>query len=168
MATNLVEQAYSYKDIYVSLLAYLGSVTNLIKAKHNLDLDYINLDSFPDDAKLPDGDFMFFADWTIDVSSNRYGDRHEMMIGFCTSNDPNLMRLEAVYMNELMGQVARRKPKRVLIPIMREETNEQLGILHFADDYQTVGTRVSDARIFKSVAVTLLTPQRLMENHSSQ
>ena len=56
----IVQQAYEYKDVYVSLLAYLGTVAARIAAKYSIPAPtVINLDGYPDLAKLPEGDLIF-------------------------------------------------------------------------------------------------------------
>lgn len=169
----IVKQAYEYKDVYVSLLKYLGEVAARISAKYNLPaLSVINLDGYADLAKLPEGDFIFVSDWTLAVDGNSYGDTHNLLIGFGVVNDPNLMKLETKYLNELMSDVARRKPCRKTVDIMKEAVTTQdgttqvgttqVGVLVFSDDYETMSPRVTSSRTLKSVMVTMLSPQRLL------
>ena len=62
----IVKQAYEYKDVYVSLLAYLGNVAARIAAKYSIPAPtVINLDGYPDIGKLPKGDLIFVGDWTL-------------------------------------------------------------------------------------------------------
>lgn len=159
----IVKQAYEYGDVYVSLLKYLSEVAARISAKHNLPkLSVINLDGYADLAKLPQGDFIFISDWTLAVDGNSYGDTHNLLIGFGVVNDPNLMKLETKYLNELLSDVARRKPCRKTVDIMKEDGTTQVGVLVFSDDYETMSPRVTSSRTLKSVMVTMLSPQRLL------
>lgn len=159
----IVKQAYEYGDVYVSLLKYLREVAARISAKYNLpELSVINLDGYADLAKLPQGDFIFISDWTLAVDGNSYGDTHNLLIGFGVVNDPNLMKLETKYLNELMSDVARRKPCRKTVDIMKEDGTTQVGVLVFSDDYETMSPRVTNSRTLKSVMVTMLSPQRLL------
>lgn len=160
---TIVKQAYEYGDVYVSLLKYLSEVAARISAKHNLPkLSVINLDGYADLAKLPQGDFIFISDWTLAVDGNSYGDTHNLLIGFGVVNDPNLMKLETKYLNELLSDVARRKPCRKTVDIMKEDGTTQVGVLVFSDDYETMSPRVTSSRTLKSVMVTMLSPQRLL------
>lgn len=159
----IVKQAYEYGDVYVSILKYLSEVAARISAKHNLPkLSVINLDGYADLAKLPQGDFIFISDWTLAVDGNSYGDTHNLLIGFGVVNDPNLMKLETKYLNELLSDVARRKPCRKTVDIMKEDGTTQVGVLVFSDDYETMSPRVTSSRTLKSVMVTMLSPQRLL------
>lgn len=159
----IVKQAYEYRDVYVSLLKYLGEVSRRIAAKYNLPAPtVINLDGYPDLAKLPEGDCIFLSDWTLTVDGHQYGDTHNLLIGFTVINDPNLMKLETMYLNELMLDIARRKPCRKHVDIMKEDGTEQVGVLVFSDDYETMSPRISNSRTLKSVMVTMLSPQRLL------
>lgn len=159
----IVKQAYEYGDVYVSLLKYLSEVAARISAKHNLPkLSVINLDGYADLAKLPQGDFIFISDWTLAVDGNSFGDTHNLLIGFGVVNDPNLMKLETKYLNELLSDVARRKPCRKTVDIMKEDGTTQVGVLVFSDDYETMSPRVTSSRTLKSVMVTMLSPQRLL------
>lgn len=159
----IVKQAYEYGDVYVSILKYLSEVAARISAKYNLPkLSVINLDGYADLAKLPQGDFIFISDWTLAVDGNSYGDTHNLLIGFGVVNDPNLMKLETKYLNELMSDVARRKPCRKTVDIMKEDGTTQVGVLVFSDDYETMSPRVTSSRTLKSVMVTMLSPQRLL------
>ena len=159
----IVKQAYEYGDVYVSLLKYLSEVAARISAKYNLPkLSVINLDGYADLAKLPQGDFIFISDWTLAVDGNSYGDTHNLLIGFGVVNDPNLMKLETKYLNELLSDVVRRKPCRKTVDIMKEDGTTQVGVLVFSDDYETMSPRVTSSRTLKSVMVTMLSPQRLL------
>ena len=159
----IVKQAYEYKDVYVSLLAYLGNVAARIAAKYSIPAPtVINLDGYPDIAKLPAGDLIFVSDWTLTADGNSYGDYHQMLLGFSVVNDPNLMKMETMYMNELMLDIARRKPCPTHIDIMKENGTEQVGVLVFSEDYETMSPKVTNSRVFKSVMVTMLSPQRLL------
>ena len=159
----IVKQAYEYKDIYVSLLAYLGNVAARIGAKYSIPAPtVINLDGYPDLAKLPEGDLIFVSDWTLTSDGNVYGDYHQMLLGFSVVNDPNLMKMETKYMNELMLDIARKKPCPSRIDIMKENGTEQVGVLVFSEDYETMSPKVTNSRVFKSVLVNMLSPQRLL------
>ena len=159
----IVKQAYEYGDVYVSILKYLSEVAARISAKYNLPkLSVINLDGYADLAKLPQGDFIFISDWTLAVDGNSYGDTHNLLIGFGVVNDPNLMKLETKYLNELMFDISRRKPCRKTVDIMKEDGTTQVGVLVFSDDYETMSPRVTSSRTLKSVMVTMLSPQRLL------
>ena len=158
-----VVRSYEYKDVYVSLLRYLGEIAQRISTKYNIPAPtVVNLDGYPDLAKLPEGDIIFVSDWTIDVSGHQYGDTHNLMIGFGVKNDPNLMRLETQYLNELMLDVARRKPCRTAIRIFSEDSvTKQKGVFVFSDDYETLSPKIQNSMVFKACLVTLLSPQRL-------
>lgn len=161
------DQGYTYADVYVSLLAYLNELSENIAQKHNVKkLTVINLEGFTDLAKLPEGDLIFISDWTMEVDGSRYGDIHDLMIGFSVVNDPNLMRLETMYMNELMLELSRRRPCRTNIPIMDNSTNTQKGLFVFNDSYETTNTRVEKSRTFKAAIIQLLSPQRLQADNS--
>lgn len=159
----LVERSYEYKDIYVSLIAYLGELAQRISAKYGIPApSVVNLDGYPDLAKLPKGDILFISDWTIDVSGQAYGDTHNLMIGFGVINDPLLMRMETQYLNELMLDISRRKPCRTAIRVMAENgSNQQKAVLVYSDDYQTLSPKIQNSMVFKACLVTLLSPQRL-------
>lgn len=160
----IVERAYEYADVYVSLLKYLKELGQRISSKYNVPpLTVINLDSVTDFAKLPAGDLIFISDWTLIKDGHVYGDYHEMLLGFSVVNDVNFTRLETMYMNELMLDVARRKPCRIAIDIYKENGNGVVGTLIYSDDAETTSITRNDARSFKSVSVTLLSPQRLTE-----
>ena len=45
---------------------------------------------------------------------------------------------------------------------MKEDGTEQVGVLVFSDDYETMSPRISNSRTLKSVMVTMLSPQRLL------
>lgn len=164
----IVKRAYEYKDVYVTLLGYLGDLAKRISEKHGIPAPtVINLDGYPDLAKLPEGDVIFISDWTVKVTGDAYGDIHNLMIGFGVVNDPNLMKMETKYFNELMLDVAQRKPCRTAIRIMDEATGTvQKGVLVYADDYETLSPRIQNARVFKSTLLTLLSPQRLQAQNS--
>lgn len=160
----IVTRSYEYRDVYVSLLKYLGEVAKRIEAKYDLPpLTVVNLDSVVDFAKLPKGDLIFVSDWTLAADGQVYGDYHEMLLGFSVVNDVNFTRLETMYMNELMLDVSRRKPCRTAIDIYKENGNGVVGVLVYADDYETMSITRNDARAFKAVSVTMLSPQRLNE-----
>lgn len=161
----IVTRAYEYADVYVSLLKYLGDLGKRISAKYNLpELAVINLDSVTDFAKLPAGDFIFISDWTLMADSNVYGDYHEMLLGFSVVNDVNFTRLETIYLNELMLDIAKRKPCRTSIDIFQQDSlNIVKGVLVYSDDYETMTITRNDSRSFKAVSVTMLSPQRLNE-----
>lgn len=162
-----VTHAYEYKDVYVSLLKYLGEVAQRIAAKYSIPAPTVcNLDSYPDMAKLPEGDIIFVADWTLEVDGNSYGDTHNLLIGFGVVNDPNLMKMETQFINELMLDLAKRKPCRTVIDIVKEDGTSAVGTLVFSDDYETMSPKVLNSKIFKSVMVTLLSPQRLIDKTS--
>lgn len=160
---------YEYGELFNSLLRYLGDVAKRIKAKHP-DLPMLNvvyLDSVTDFAKLPKGDFIFLSSWTIDCDGNRYGDKHDMLLGFCAVNDVNGSKLEAVYMNQLMKEVTYRTNSNCTqIGILSGDGSEQIGVLVYSSNYFTNAPRVDDSRTFRSVSVTMLSPQRL-KNESS-
>ena len=159
----IVKQAYEYKDVYVSLIAYLNNLAQRIATKYSIDKPTVtNLDAVSDRAQLPEGDIIFITDWTLSVDGNQYGDVHNLMIGFSVINDPMLMRMETMYMNELMLDISQRKPCRKSVDIMKENGTSQVGVLVFSDDYETMSPRVSNSRTFKSVMVTMLSPQRLL------
>lgn len=133
----IVKQAYEYRDVYVSLLKYLGEVSQRIAAKYNLPAPtVINLDGYPDLAKLPKGDCIFLSDWTLTVDGCNM--ETPIICGFTVINDPNLMKMETMYLNELMLDIARRKPCRKHVDIMKEDGTEQVGVLVFSDDYETM------------------------------
>lgn len=161
----IVQRSYEYADVYVSLLKYLGEVAMRVKAKYNLPnpISVINLDSVVDFAQLPANDFIFISDWTLSADGHVYGDYHEMLLGFSVINDLNFTRLETMYMNELLLDIAKRKPCRTAIDIFKENGNGVVGTLIFSDDYETMSITRNDARSFKSVSVTMLSPQRLTE-----
>lgn len=160
----IVTRSYEYRDVYVSLLKYLGDVAKRVAAKYNLpEPTVVNLDSVVDFAKLPKGDLIFVSDWTLAADGQVYGDYHEMLLGFSVVNDVNFTRLETMYMNELMLDVSRRKPCRTAIDIYKEDGNGVVGVLVYSDDYETMSITRNDARAFKAVSVTMLSPQRLNE-----
>lgn len=159
----IVVRSYEYKDVYVSLLGYLNDLAAKISTKYGIPAPtVINLDGYPDLAKLPKGDVLFISDWTIEVTGHEYGDTHNLMIGFGVINDPTLMKMETQYLNELMLEIARRKPCRTAIRVMAESgSNQQKGVLVFSDDYQTLSPKIQNSMVFKACLVTLLSPQRL-------
>lgn len=158
-------KGYQYRDIYVSLLAYLNQLSTRIAAKYDVKpLTVVNLEAFPDFAKLPEGDLIFISDWTMEVDGNAYGDIHDLMIGFSVINDPNLMRMETIYMNELMLDVAHHGGCRTHIDIMDEQTNVQKGVLVYNTSYEVSQPRIVNSRIFKAAIVQLLSPQRLQSD----
>ena len=160
----IVTRSYEYRDIYVSLLKYLGDVALRVAAKYDVPpLPVMNLDSVTDFAKLPAGDIIFVSDWTLSADGHTYGDYHEMLLGFSVVNDVNFTRLETMYMNELMLDVTRRKPCRTAIDIYKENGNGVVGTLVYSDDFETMSITRNDARSFKAVSVTMLSPQRLNE-----
>lgn len=160
----IVTRSYEYRDVYVSLLKYLGDVARRVEAKYGVPpLTVMNLDSVVDFAKLPKGDIIFVSDWTLAADGQVYGDYHEMLLGFSVVNDVNFTRLETMYMNELMLDVTRRKPCRVAIDIFKENGNGVVGVLVYSDDFETMSITRNDARAFKAVSVTMLSPQRLNE-----
>lgn len=160
----IVTRSYEYADVYVSLLKYLGDLASRISAKNKLpSLSVMNLDSVVDVAKLPPNDIIFIADWTISVEGNSYGDHHELLIGFSVVNDTNFTRLETMYLNELMFDISKRKPTRSTIDIFKQDGTSVVGTLLFSDDYETMPITRNDSRSFKTVSVTLLSPQRLTE-----
>lgn len=164
----IVQRAYNYADVYVSLLKYLQDLNRRISAKYGVKaLTVMNLDSVVDAAKLPQNDILFISDWTLRASSDGYGDYHELLIGFSVTNDINFTRLETMYMNELMSDVARRKPNRTTIDIFKEDNSAVQGILFFSDDYETMPITRNDSRSFKTVSVVLMSPQRLNEKGST-
>lgn len=160
-------QGYEYRDIYVSLLRYLGLLSKRIAAKYNVpELTVVNLESYPDLAKLPEGDLIFISDWTLEVDGTSYGDIHDLLIGFSVVDDPMFMRMETIYMNELMRDVGQRKPCPYNIDIMDEQTNTVKGLLIFNPTFETSTVRVINSRSFKSAMVQLMSPQRLKEFNS--
>lgn len=160
----IVTRAYEYADIYVSLLAYLGELATRISTKYDLPkIEVMNLDSVVDVAKLPENDIIFISDWTISVNGDTYGDYHELLIGFSVVNDLNFTRLETMYLNELMFDISRRKPFRTTIDVQKQDGKSVVGTLFFSDDYETMPITRNDSRSFKTVSVTLFSPQRLTE-----
>lgn len=157
-------RSYEYGEVFNSLLRYLGDVAQRIHLK-NPELPLLSvvyLDSIPDFATLPKGDFIFLTSWTIEASGERYGDIHEMMLGFGVVNDINGTKLETIYMNQLMLEVANRDSKKhTKIAIYSKDPVEVIGLLVYSPDYFTNDPRVDDSRTFRSVKVTMLSPQRL-------
>ncbi|QHJ78646.1 MAG: hypothetical protein [Caudoviricetes sp.] len=160
----IVTRDYNYADVYVSLLKYLKELALRISAKYDLPpISVMNLDSVVDVAKLPANDIIFISDWTLSVDGHSYGDYHELLIGFSVVNDLNFTRLETMYLNELMFDISKRKPFRTTIDIFKEDGTSVVGTLLFSDDYETMPITRNDSRSFKTVSVTLLSPQRLTE-----
>lgn len=164
---------YTYGEVFQSLLRYLGDVAQRI---HNLNpdlpkLSVVYLDSITDFAKLPAGDFIFLSGWTMEADGNRYGDVHTMLLGFAAVNDVNGSKLEGLYMSQLMSEIAYRDSnKHTRVGIYSEIPTggvEQIGVLVFTEDYFTNEPRVDDSRTFRSVTVTMLSPQRLKNDDST-
>lgn len=161
---------YQYAEVFQSLLRYLGKVADRI---HALDttvprLSVVYLDSVADFTTLPKGDFIFLSGWTVDCDGNQYGDVHEMLLGFAAVNDVNGHKLESIYMNQLMKEIAFITPtKRTHIGIYSIDGLEQIGTLVFSSTFFTNAPRVDDSRTFRSVSVTMLSPQRLEAQGSS-
>lgn len=157
-------RGYQYKEVFASLLKYLGDVADRIHAKRP-DIPrptVVYLDSYADFAKLPEGDLIFLSDWTMDVDGHEYGDKHNMLLGFAVVNDINGGKLEELYMNQLMLEIANRDSKKhTRIGIYSETGNEVIGTLVYSPYYFTNSPRVDDSRTFRSVTVTMLSPQRL-------
>lgn len=158
---------YTYGEVFNSLLRYLGDVATRI---HALDptlpkLSVVYLDSITDFAKLPVGDFIFLSAWTLERDGTKYGDDHNMLLGFGVTNDVNGTKLEGLYMNQLMSEIANRDSKQhTRIGIYSEIPTggvEQIGVLVFSEDFYTNEPRVDDSRTFRSVSVTMFSPQRL-------
>lgn len=161
---------YQYGEVFNSLLRYLGNVANRIHAiEPDLPkLKVVYLDSIADFAKLPDGDFIFLSGWTLNADGDGYGDIHDMLLGFAAVNDVNGYKLESIYMNQLMKEIAYiTSTDRTKIPIYSANGSEHIGILVFSTDFFTTEPRVDDSRTFRSVKVTMLSPQRLEAQASS-
>ncbi len=155
---------YEYGEVFNSLLKYLNGVAQRIHNKHPElpKLTVVYLDSIADFAKLPQGDFIFLSSWTMQADGNRYGDIHNMLLGFGVVNDINGSKLENIYMNQLMKEIAYRdSSKHTKVGIYSNDGLEQIGVLVFTEDYFTNDPRVDDSRTFRSVSVTMLSPQRL-------
>lgn len=158
------QQSYAYGEVYASLLRYLNTMADRIHHKHpeypRLTVCY--LDTIADFSKLPKGDLLFMTSWTMETSADSYGDIHEIIFGFSVVNDVNGYKLEEVYMNFLMGDVSNRNSKgHTKIPIYSRDGSQTIGILVFSPVYYTNEPTINDSRVFRSVSVTLFSPQRL-------
>lgn len=163
-------RAYEYGELFNSLLRYIGDVAQRIHNKQPdmPKLSVVYLDSIADFTKLPKGDFIFLSGWTMEAFSDGYGDVHDMLLGFGVVNDVNGSKMESIYMNQLMKEIAfRNSQKHTKIGIYSEDGSEQIGILVFSPNYFTNEPRVDDSRTFRSVKVTMLSPQRLKVEESS-
>lgn len=158
-------QGYEYRDVFASLLRYLGTIANRI-AVNNPELPPLKvlyLDSITDFTKLPEGDHIFMADWTM--QSSPIGDVHQVLFGFSAVNDINGSKIEEIYMNELLKDVAhKRVDAHTKIPIYSVKTLAVTGILVYSPEFSTNSPRYEDARSFRTVSVTLLSPQRIDKN----
>lgn len=157
-------QSYGYGEVYASILGYLNTMADRIKLKYPElpRLTVCNLDSIPDFTKLPKGDILFLTDWTMEAYQDSYGDVHEMLLGFAAVNDINGSKLEEKYMNFLMGDIANRNAKgHTKIPIYSTDGSQTIGILVFSPTYSTNSPTINDSRVFRSVSVRMLSPQRL-------
>ena len=161
---------YEYGELFNSLLRYLGDVATRIHADYPdmPKLNVVYLDSIADFATLPAGDFIFMSGWTLTADGNQYGAIHEMLLGFGVVNDINGHKLETMYMNQLMKEIAFiTTNNRTRIGIYSKDGLEQIGVLVFSTDYFTNEPRVDDSRTFRSVKVTMLSPQILKVEASS-
>lgn len=158
------QRSYAYGEVFASLLGYLNTMADRIKNKHP-ELPRVNvcyLDSIPDFAKLPEGDILFMSSWTMETSPDAYGDIHEVILGFAAVNDMNGHKLEEIYMNFLMGDVSNKNSKgHTKIPIYSRDGSQTIGILVFSPVYYTNEPAIHASRVFRSVSVTLFSPQRL-------
>ncbi|URG13849.1 hypothetical protein [Acinetobacter phage vB_AbaS_TCUP2199] len=163
-------RGYQYKEVFASLLKYLGDVAQRIHEKKPdiPKLTVVYLDSIADASKLPKGDFIFLSDWTMDVDGSQYGDKHNMLLGFAAVNDVNGGKLEELYMSQLISEIANRDSKKhTRIGIYSESGNEVIGTLVYSPSFFTNSPRVDDSRTFRSVTVTMMSPQRLQIEHST-
>lgn len=146
-----------YRDIYASILRYCKETQDTINNMGG-KVTFLVLDSQPNLEQLPAGDNFYLMAFTT-----QKGTEHDFIyangfFGFKVIEDPNLTRMELLYMDYIIHEIIEKKK---CIPVYNSDTGEEMGSFIFDGTFETTPVRINDSAMFKNVSFTLLTPQAL-------